>query len=125
MNTAARGIALAGVLLALSAVVLAAMGSHAVDLHEQPGLQKIWDTASVIHLFQAAALIGLAALLAIRNSPLLKWGAWSIVAGTVIFSGSLYLRVITGNPISGVTPAGGLVMMAGWGLVVLALLRKS
>ena len=122
MTAAARHVALAGALLALSAVILAAMGSHLFDLH---GLQDLWRTASNIHLFNAAALMGLAALLVNLKSRLLMWGAWLIVLGTVVFCGSIYLHVISGHMLRGVTPSGGLLMMAGWLLTVMAFLRKS
>ena len=122
MNASARAVALAGAILALSAVILAAMGSH---LFEMNGLQGIWKTASNIHLFSSAALLGLAALLVKRGSQSLNWGAWLIVLGTVIFCGSIYLHVITGRTFSGVTPSGGLLMMVGWLLVIFAFLRKS
>lgn len=122
MSTSARAIALAGALLALSAVILAAMGSHLVDMN---GLQDIWRTASNIHLFSAAALMGLAALLTRLESTPLKWGAWLIVLGTIIFCGSIYLHVITGRTLPAVAPSGGLLMMTGWLLTALAFLRKS
>ena len=121
MNTSARAIALAGTLLSLSAVVLAAMGSHLIDMN---GLQGIWQIASNIHLFSAAALLGLAALLTRLESTALKWGSWLIVLGTIIFCGSIYLHVISGRTVPGVTPSGGLLMMAGWLLSSLAFLRK-
>ena len=122
MNNSARAVAFAGALLALSAVILAAMGSHLFDMN---GLQGIWQTASNIHLFNAAALLGLAALLGIRESQPLKWGAWLIVLGTVVFCGSIYLHVISGRTIPAVTPSGGMLMMVGWLLAALAFLRKT
>jgi uncharacterized membrane protein YgdD (TMEM256/DUF423 family) len=122
MNTSARFVALAAALLSLAAVVLAALGSHLIDMQ---GLQAVWQTASIVHMFNAAALIGLAALLSRMESFSLKWGAWLIVLGTLAFSGSIYLHIITGHKILGITPAGGVLMMTGWCLAVLALLRKS
>ncbi len=122
MNAPARHVALAGALLALSAVILAAMGSHLFDMN---GMQGLWQTASIIHLFNAAGLIGLAAWLAGLESFPLKWGAWLIVSGTVVFCGSIYLHVITGHTLPAVTPAGGLLMMTGWLLSAVAFLRKS
>jgi uncharacterized membrane protein YgdD (TMEM256/DUF423 family) len=121
MNSTARYVALAGALLALSAVILAAMGSHLFNMN---GLQELWRTASNINLFNAAGLMGLAALLSRLESHPLKWGAWLIALGTVVFSGSIYLHVITGQTFSAVTPAGGLLMMAGWLLSTVAFLRK-
>ena len=122
MNGPARAIALSGSLLAFLAVVLAALGSHLFDMK---GLQGLWQTASNIHLFNAAALMRLAALLVNLKSRLLMWGAWLIVLGTVVFCGSIYLHVISGHMLRGVTPSGGLLMMAGWLLTVMAFLRKS
>jgi len=121
LNTSARMIALAGTLLAFFAVLLAAMGSHLFDMN---GLQGIWQTASNIHLFNAAGLLGLAALLVKLDSGPLKWGAWMIVFGTLIFCGSIYLHVITGHTIPVVTPSGGMLMMAGWLLSALAFIRR-
>lgn len=112
---------MAGALLALSGLVLAAMGSHLFDMN---GMQDLWRTASNIHLFSAAGLLGLSAWLARADSIPLRWGAWLVVFGTVVFSGSIYLHVITGHTLGAVTPAGGMLMMAGWLLAALSFLRK-
>jgi uncharacterized membrane protein YgdD (TMEM256/DUF423 family) len=122
VSASARHLGLASALLALSGLILAAMGSHLFDLH---GMQDLWRTASNIHLFNAAGLMGLAALLSRLESRPLKWGAWLIALGTVVFSGSIYLHVVTGQTFSNVTPAGGLLMMAGWLLSAVAFLRQS
>ena len=122
MNDSSRVAGLAAAILSLAAIILAALGSHLIDMN---GMQAIWQTALITHLFNAAALMGLAALLARSGSPALKWGTWLIVFGTVVFCGSIYLHVITGYMVPKVTPSGGLLMMAGWALVVLAFLRKS
>jgi len=40
---------------------------------------------------------------------------WLFVAGTVLFSGSLYLLALTGvRAFGAVTPLGGLAFLAGW-----------
>ena len=121
MNKPARIVAFSGALLSLLAVILGALGSHFVDMQ---GLQGIWDTASYIHMFNAAALLGLAALLAQAALPVLKWGAWLIILGTVLFSGGIYLHVITGYQVTNLVPFGGFLMMAGWLRVVLTFIRK-
>ena len=122
MNNSTRVVALAGAILSLSAVILAALGAHIIDMK---GMQGIWQTASIIHMFHAAAIIGLAALLARLESRPLQWGAWLIVLGTVVFCSSIYLHVITGYRVWGVAPSGGLLMMAGWSLTVWSFLHKS
>lgn len=121
MRSSARAVAVAGAILSLTAIILAALGSHLIDMK---GLQGSWQTASIIHLFNAAALMGLAALLVKLASRVLQWGAWLIVMGSVVFCGSLYLHVVTGYALSGTAPTGGVLMIAGWLLVVLALIRQ-
>lgn len=122
MTGISRVFALLGGLLSLSVVILAALGGHLIDMH---GLQTIWQTALNMHMFNAAAVLALAALLCNMPSKVLQWGSWFVVAGTVTFCGSIYLHVISGHLLSGVAPLGGLLMMAGWALVVLAFIRRS
>ena len=122
MNATVRNVGLAATILSFSAIFLAAMGAHLVKMDS---LADVWRTASSVHMFNAAALIGLAALLAYRESTFLKWAAWFIVMGTVVFCGSIYLHVLSGYKVSGVTPAGGIFLMSGWVLAVMAFLRKS
>jgi uncharacterized membrane protein YgdD (TMEM256/DUF423 family) len=122
MSTSSRLIALAATLLALSGVILAAMGSHLFDMN---GMQATWQIASNIHLFSAAGLLGLAALLARLDSRWLIMGACLVVLGSVVFCGSIYLHVITGQTFSGVTPSGGLLLMSGWLMAALAFVRKT
>ena len=121
MNGCGRAVASLAAILCLSAVILAAMGSHLIDMK---GMEHLWQTASVIHLFSAAALVGLAALLAGLDSPLLKWAAWLVILGTVVFCGSIYFHVISGSKIPVVTPVGGFVMMIGWSMAAITFLRK-
>lgn len=122
MNSQARHIAFIASLLCLSAVILGALGSHAIDMQ---GLQAVWETGSDLHLFNAAALLGVAGLLNAKNSGQLYWAAWLVILGTVMFSGSIYQHVITGFKVSYLAPIGGFTMMAGWLLVALAVLRKT
>ena len=98
------------------------MASHVIDVQ---GEQSIWQTAINIHMFHAAATLALAALFAQMNSRFLQWGAWSIVAGTSVFCGSIYLHVMTGHQFSVVAPTGGLLMIAGWVLTIVAFSGKQ
>ena len=46
---------------------------------------------------------------------MLTTGGWLFVAGTIIFSGSLYVLSLTGMRwLGAITPLGGLAFMAGW-----------
>jgi len=117
-----RIFALLGGLLSLSFVVLAALGGHLIDMN---GLQTIWQTALNMHMFNAAAVLALAALLCNMPSKVLQWGSWFVVVGTITFCGSIYVHVISGHLMSGIAPIGGVLMMTGWALVALAFVRRS
>lgn len=78
-------------------------------------------TGAHIQLAHAAALLALAAL-----APALKPGqavraAWAFAIGTLIFSSTLYGLALGGPPwLGAITPVGGLMLLAGWGLLFLA-----
>ncbi len=121
MGAAERWLALAAALLGLTAVALAALGSHAVDVQGQAALQQIWHTASMMHMFHAAALLALAGLIDGRQP--IRGGAWLLVAGTVIFCGSLYLRVLLPTAAAPLAPFGGVLLLLGWLLVAVGFMR--
>jgi len=112
---AARVAGIAGFL----AVSLGAFGAHGLKaLLEANGTAAIWQTAVLYHLAHAVA-----ALAASRAVPLVSW-IWG--AGMLIFSGSLYVLALTGLKWLGmVTPLGGLILLAGWALVIWRPVRYS
>jgi len=121
----ARLFATMAALLGLTGIILAALGSHLVDMKGLLGAADIWQTASVIHLFQAAGLLGFSAWLNTSDSRPLLWACGMLLAGTVVFCGSLYLKVASAGAFTGVAPLGGAIMMLGWLLAGIALWRTS
>ncbi len=120
-----RGIALIAALSGLSAVILAAAGSH-ILVEDDAGAQKLWATALQIHMFHTVALLGVAALIQPGASRLTPWSGIAMMLGLLLFSGSLYLRAGGFVPVPGlVTPLGGLLLMAGWLVLFMTLIRKS
>lgn len=107
-------------ILGLLAVVLGALGAHG-SVHDKVkglGLLDRWETAVFYHLVHASVLLALA--LAGGGGKMMTAAWWCIAAGTVFFSGSLYVLAFTGVKVLGaITPLGGLLMMAGWLLVAL------
>ena len=93
------------------AVALGAFGAHGLHgLLESRGTVEIWKTASVYHLVHAVVLLFVAA-----RQPLARLAWWLIMAGGVIFSGSLYLLAVTGvRWLGAITPVGGGALLAGW-----------
>ncbi len=109
----------------LAAVVLAALGAHAIALPDASAT-RMWDAALEIHYFHTAAMLGIAALAMRMASPAITYSGLILAVGTALFSGSLYLRAagLDWFPVY-LAPAGGLLLMAGWLWLLLALLRKN
>jgi len=112
-----RYFAIAGALLGLLSVGLGAFGAHSLRSHfdTHPDLERIFRTACEYQMFHALALLGVAWAVGRWPGPLLHWSGYLFVAGTIIFSGSLY--VLSTSTVKGwgaVTPIGGVALMAGW-----------
>src|SRR5690625_3657086 len=98
------------------AVGAGAFGAHGLQQRVSADLVAVWNTGVLYHLIHALALLILAALAA-RFGSLTTWVAAFMLAGIVLFSGSLYLLTLTGTRILGaVTPLGGVSFMVGWAL---------
>lgn len=101
------------------AVMMGALGAHALGKHLPPSGLEWLATAERYQIAHALAL-GLVAALAARPS-IGASGRWLTVAGgcfaagMVLFSGSLYALALTGwRPVAMLAPLGGLALMAGW-----------
>ncbi len=115
--TAHRIAALAG-LLGAAGVGLGAFGAHGLAKRVSAADLVIFETATRYHLTHAVALLALAAWAAHAPSARLEWAAWAFTAGILIFSGSLYLLVLTNTRwLGAVTPIGGVALIAGWLLI--------
>ena len=117
-------------LLGLTGVAFGALGAHALaGFLTERGMTSAWDTAARYQLLHAVALFAAAAWLRSASGDIqrrLGWAAACWVAGTVLFSGSLYGLALGGPHWLGpVTPLGGLTLMAGWLGVVAAALAKE
>jgi uncharacterized membrane protein YgdD (TMEM256/DUF423 family) len=67
--------------------------------------------------------VGIVAL-NLPGSSLVRWAGWIMLAGIVLFSGSLYLLALSGERwLGAVTPVGGLAFLAAWALFVAAVLK--
>jgi len=115
----------AGGVAALVAVALGAFGAHALKGRLSPEMLVVWHTAVEYHMFHALGLLALGlASIQLAESALLKWSGWLMLAGIVLFSGSLYALALTGARwLGAVTPAGGSAFLAAWVLFVIAILR--
>lgn len=119
---AGRRFAIAGAISAAIAVAAGAFGAHALRARVDARALEVWETAARYQMYHALALF-VVAWLAERpgDSIPLRVAGWAFVAGTVLFSGSLYLLPVTGTTWFGaVTPLGGVAFLLGWGAVAVA-----
>jgi uncharacterized membrane protein YgdD (TMEM256/DUF423 family) len=99
-------------------VILGAFGAHFLAGRLAPGDLAVYETAVRYQMYHALALAGVAGWASKRPSPRLDWAARAFGAGIVLFSGSLYLLVLTGQRwLGAVTPFGGVALIVGWLLI--------
>ncbi len=91
-------------------VLFGAFGAHGLEGRVDARGLEIWKTAVLYHALHALVLLALA-----LRPPVARGPFRCFAAGIAIFSGSLYLLVLTGQKwLGAITPLGGLVLLAGW-----------
>ncbi|WP_150047335.1 MULTISPECIES: DUF423 domain-containing protein [Methylomonas] len=106
-----------------SGVGLGAFGAHGLKSALSAYELEIYKTAVDYQMWHAL-LLGLIGSLPPRRQ--LLWAGWALLAGIVLFSGSLYLLAILKIRWLGViTPFGGTAFLAAWGLLAYAAYRRS
>ncbi len=116
-----------GCIAALLAVALGAFGAHALKARIAPELIAVYRTGVEYHFYHALGLIllGLAAF-NLPDSVWLRAAGWTMLAGIVLFSGSLYLLALTGlRWLGAITPIGGAAFIVAWGLFAAAALGRT
>jgi len=108
--------AIAAILLAL-AVGLGAFGAHGLRSRLDAYLMDIYKTAVLYHFLHALGMLIVSVLP--KSGTVSQSGAdavcWLLLAGILIFSGSLYLLAVTGTRALGaVTPVGGVAFILAW-----------
>ena len=100
------------------AVGLGAFGAHGLKSRGVAEADlKVWATAAQYHLAHSVGLLALAVA-----PEKLKTGAMAacFAVGNLLFAGSLYMMVLTGNRKLGIiTPIGGTFYLLGWAMPLL------
>ncbi len=128
-----------GSLMGLLAVVFGAFAAHGLDepllkLYgektkevlgtEIPAAQKYladFKTAAEYQMYHALAILAVALLPASVSRRTVNIAGWSFLLGILLFSGSLYVLVLTGQTKLGmITPLGGVFFLIGWGALIMA-----
>jgi uncharacterized membrane protein YgdD (TMEM256/DUF423 family) len=117
---------LVGAASGLIAVGAGAFGAHALRARLAPDLLAVFETGARYQMFHALALLATAWAAARWPGAASTAAGLCFLAGTVLFSGSLYLLALTGTRALGaVTPVGGLFFLAGWALLAIAAWRGA
>jgi uncharacterized membrane protein YgdD (TMEM256/DUF423 family) len=97
------------------ATIAGAVGSHALPLADEQSLAS-FETAVHFQFFHGLGVIAITLVgLAGRGGFIRAAAAWLMVAGTVLFCGSIYARTLGVSPgIVAAAPYGGVAFMLGW-----------
>ena len=119
-----RQIIITGAINAFLAIALGAFAAHSLKNHLGEYEMGIWKTAVDYHMAHALGLI-LIGLLANNLSVNLDKPGWVMLAGIVLFSGSLYVLSLSGIKSLGIiTPFGGLCFLLSWAWLAFAVYKS-
>ncbi len=117
--------AIAGSLSALLAVVAGAFGAHALKDRLSPEMLEVFETAVRYQIYHAFGLLFVAWAISRWSPSIPPATGWMFIAGTVLFSGSLYVLSLAGiRWLGAVTPLGGVAFIVGWLLLAYGIYRS-
>ncbi len=126
-----RGFLFAGCIFAGLAVALGAFGAHSLKRVLTADLLITFETAVRYQIYHAFALIATGFLYQRYPGKFTKWAGYCFAGGILLFSGSLYVlcwlkmnKAIGTYSIGVLTPVGGLLFLAGWGLLAGGISQK-
>ena len=117
--------ATAAIMLAL-AVSLGAFGAHGLQSRLDAYSIGVYEKAVFYHFIHALGMLAVPLLVRVGlvSEPAAKWTGWRLLAGIVLFSGSLYALAITGvRSLGAITPFGGTSFIAAWVVLAVCALR--
>ena len=126
MNSTAKLFLSLGSISGALAVMIGAFGAHGLKDKLCEEMLRVYKTGVEYHFYHTLALLGIGLFALHCKSALLTASGWSMLAGIILFSGSLYALSITGIKVLGaITPIGGLCFIIGWVLLATAVLKAS
>jgi uncharacterized membrane protein YgdD (TMEM256/DUF423 family) len=117
--------AVAAVLMGL-AVAFGAFGAHGLKGRLDDYSMGVYEKAVLYHFFHALGLLIVSILPRVGaiSQSAATWVCGLLLAGILLFSGSLYVLALSGvKALGAVTPLGGLAFLAAWFLLAYRLLR--
>ncbi len=104
-----------GALSGFLSVALGAFAAHGLQARVGPAELAVFETGARYQMYHALALLAVAWVAAQGGGAAATFAGWAFVAGTILFSGSLYYLGLTGSrALVMITPVGGVAFLAGW-----------
>ncbi|MEO7217571.1 MAG: DUF423 domain-containing protein [Gemmatimonadaceae bacterium] len=128
MQPVARLFLTLGSVNAALAVIFGAFGAHALKARVSPDMLNVYQVGSHYHFYHALGMliVGLLAMHLNNNEGALRLSGYLMLAGVVLFSGSLYLLAMTGVTwLGAITPIGGLAFIAAWLVLAITVFRAT
>ena len=116
----------AGAFSAFVAVLAGAFAAHALRSRLGAEALSAFETGARYQMYHALALLAVGwAIQRYPGSRAAQWAGCLFVAGTVLFSGSLYLLALSGTRwLGAITPIGGVAFLLGWLCLAIASWRE-
>jgi len=97
------------------AVALGAFGAHGLRSRLVPDMLTTFEIGVRYQMYHALALLAVALAHSRWPTPAIALAGWLFIAGTLIFSGTLYVLAVSGQRwLGAITPLGGAALIAGW-----------
>lgn len=109
------------------AVALGAFGAHGLEGKIADKYLETWQTGVQYQMFHAGGLFVIGLLWNhLSSHNLLSWSGWAMLAGIILFSGSLYILSVSGiSKLGMITPLGGVAFITAWILMIVAVYKYS
>ena len=105
----------AGAVSGFIAVALGAFAAHGLKARLAPELLSVFETGVRYEMYHALGLLAVGWACTKWPGAWLNASGWLFIAGTIIFSGTLYALALTGvRWLGAITPIGGGAFLAGW-----------
>jgi len=126
LSETSRTFIIIGSIAGFLSVALGAFGAHGLKQSLSSELMAIYQTAVSYQIYHSLALILIALIFQYQQNKFIKASGWIMLAGMMVFSGSLYLLTLTDTRwLGAITPIGGTLLLLSWLLLGLGASKKS
>ena len=107
-----------GAASACVAIAAGAFGAHALRTRLTPEALAVFEVGVRYQMYHALGLIAVAWASSRFSMGAAAAAGWLFIAGSLLFSGSLYLLALSGQRwLGAITPLGGVAFLGGWAVL--------